>query len=83
MKKLIFIASLMLAGCQTVTANDYAPTKNAPQFDKDAAACEMEANKVKTTHGFGGLAGISALQESYNNQYDACMRSKGYQKKNR
>lgn len=81
MKKLILLAALLLlANCKT-TGNEYtASTGNNDKMSIDVAECEMKANEARTTAGLGGLAGVSSYISSYNNQFDACMRSKGYTK---
>lgn len=78
MRKALLLPFLLLTAC-TYDAADYAhPGTETAAFQKDAAACEADAYAAQNTSGMGGLGGVVSMSESYNNVYDACMRSKGY-----
>jgi uncharacterized protein YceK len=78
--------SFAISGCSSFsnrTSADYDPVSaTQQQFAMDSAWCELEGEKSRSTDGMGGLAGIASHYESFNRVYDACMRSKGYPRKN-
>lgn len=73
MRPALFIIPLLCA-C-TSTGGDYRGAKS-----EDIAACELEGEKARTMGGYEGLVGLAGYYESYNRVFDACMRSKGYQR---
>lgn len=77
-----FFSLVLLTSCSTLKVTDY-DQGAAPQdqFEREAAACEMEASRSQSMDGMGGLAGITSYYESYDRVFDPCMRSKGYKKK--
>ncbi len=80
---LISIASL--SGCTSFSNLDSSAFDKGAipdkQFTTESAQCEMEGEKSRTMGGMGGLAGTSSYYETFNRVYDACMRSKGYTRK--
>jgi hypothetical protein len=89
MRWLIFTLPL-IAGCASnavppfwdLTPSEYVSTSpEASDLAKDGAACELEAERIRTNHGYGGLAGVAGMYESRNRAFDACMRMKGYQRR--
>lgn len=82
---IVLVLVFAICGCSSFsnrTIADYDPmTASQKQFAMDSAWCEMEGEKSRTMDGMGGLAGIASHYESFNRVYDACMRSKGYPRK--
>lgn len=69
---------LVLTAC-TYDAAQYAhPGVEEAAFQREAAACEADAYGNQSSSGLLGLGGMVSMTESFNNVYDACMRSKGY-----
>jgi hypothetical protein len=77
------LLAIFLAGCaHKPVEGDYVRGDTPPaQFSKDAAGCELVAETGQSSQGAGGLTGAVALSSSYAKIYDACMRSKGYPRK--
>lgn len=77
---LLTAAALALAACAgNLRADSFDPGAAPPaQFQRDSALCEMEGEKNRSTGGYGGLIAVSLYYETFNKVYDACMRSKGY-----
>lgn len=76
----LYAIAAATSGCATFTdykADQYGQGVN----DREAAACEMQAEQSRTNHGYDGLIGSGYMHESFNRVYDACMRAKGYQRK--
>jgi hypothetical protein len=80
-----FITITMLSGCASFSNLDSSAFEKGntleKQFITDSAQCEMEGEKSRTMGGMGGLAGIASYHETFNRVYDACMRAKGYARK--
>ena len=76
-------ALLLVIGCAQYaarTAEDYdqgqAPR---PQFVKDNEACARQAQVDQRKFGIGGE--MDQEHATFNRMYDACMRARGYQRK--
>jgi hypothetical protein len=78
----LVLVALSMSACGTLSHKDYdrGPAEES-QFMKDSAQCEMEAERSRSSRGYGGLTGAAYMKETYDKIYDPCMRSKGYQKK--
>jgi hypothetical protein len=72
-------AALLVIGCtsmQEYVAQDYdRGNASADQFDRDARACEKQAESHGKEHGYGPY---DPTHGAYNRMFDACMRSSGY-----
>jgi hypothetical protein len=77
------LAALFVAGCahKPVEGDYIRGDTPATQFIRDAAGCELMAETGHSSQGYDGLTGVVALNNSYARIYDACMRSKGYPRK--
>ena len=51
---------------------------SADKFSKDTRGCEKEAEAHGKEHGYGPY---DPTHGAYNNMFDACMKSNGYQRK--
>lgn len=73
---LILVGITLLSGCASaLTKHDYARGPSSDQqFDKDSAACELEATEHRKNV-------TNWEREGFNAIYDPCMRSKGYARK--
>ena len=85
MKSLIFFFTLLvLTSCTSFSelkSDMYMQAQSSNEkFSRESADCEMKGANKQTMGGMGGLAGIASHYESYNKVYDACMRSKGFQR---
>lgn len=70
-KHLLILAVPFLTNCASLNERDYSGTPD----QKDIGRCEMEANKYRLSAGWFN----SYIR--YNKQYDACMKSQGYARK--
>lgn len=78
MRSALLLSFLLLTAC-TYDAAQYAhPGVEEAAFQREAAACEADAYGNQNSAGLLGLGGMVSMTESFNNVYDACMRSKGY-----
>ena len=75
-------AAVALAACSTITASTSAQYDRGSvpeaQFQKDADSCAKEAEAHQKEFGYGQY---DPTRGPYNRLYDACMRSRGYQRK--
>ena len=82
MRAVFLLVSLAVAGCSAwsdTPIENYSRTDTpSDQLQRDGAACQLEGERVRTTYGWGGLAGAAGYYESRNKAFDACMRMKGY-----
>jgi hypothetical protein len=78
MRTLTVLMALILMGCASPLkgASFNRGSTTPEEFDKNVAACEMEAEKHRVT----GADKIQAA-ERYNTMMDVCMRSKGFGRK--
>lgn len=74
--------AMVAAACASMAArtpDDYQPGRaQEGQFQKDAAACEKQAETNGKDFGWGPY---DPTHGAYNRMYDMCMRSSGYQRK--
>lgn len=78
----ILALAVSLVACASQPAGDYLIGDALPEtFEQQAADCEMRAEQSRTMYGMGGFAGIAAYYGSYNRVFDACMRAKGFHRK--
>jgi hypothetical protein len=75
-------AAIAVAACSTMTASTSAQYDRGSvaeaQFQKDAGSCAKEAEAHQKEFGYGQY---DPTRGPYNRLYDACMRSRGYQRK--
>ena len=79
--RFLFLIFLFFTGCASQQLAFRSGDTPKKQFRMDVADCEMKGEQNRSTDGMGGLAGILAYDESFERVYDACMRSKGYEKR--
>ena len=80
-----FLSITALSGCASFSNLDSSAFEKGDipdkQFTTESAQCEMEGEKSRSVGGMGGLAGMASYYETFNRVYDACMRAKGYNRK--
>lgn len=86
MKKIILatVVLLTLSACATTLKKEQYSRgdANESEFNKQAAQCEMESHRSKNSGGYGPGSTMEMVSKrnSYNEVFDACMRSKGFSK---
>jgi len=72
-------AVVACAATTALTAADYEPgSRTQAQLQKDGEGCVKEAEAHQKEFGYGQY---DPTRGPYNRLYDACMRSRGYQRK--
>lgn len=81
----ILVGILSLSSCShLITADQYSHDEMSnSEFSRESAQCEMTAHQSKNNGGYlaGTAYGKASSDKSYNQVFDACMRSKGFVRK--
>lgn len=76
----LVIFLFFIAAC--VTPKEFARgDRSESEYTQDKADCELEGEKARTTGGYGGVAAAVSSEESFARVYNACMKARGYEKR--